>query len=80
MINKMYNCSMKHTASLLVPSRLYPYYLLTKLYDKIGDSKKAMSTAAIVLTKDAKIHSEAIIEMRKEVQEIYNKHRAAILK
>ncbi|MCL2311569.1 MAG: polymerase, partial [Firmicutes bacterium] len=60
------------TSTLLVPNRLYPYYLLTKMYDEIGDNLKAVETANIVLTKEPKIHSPAIDEMRQEARRIIN--------
>lgn len=63
-------------ASLLIPSRLYPYYLLTKLYDEIGDKQRVLSTARIVLTKEAKVHTEAINEMREEVNKICDKYKS----
>lgn len=61
-------------ASFLVPHRLYPYYLLTKLYDEIGNRDKLFETAQIVLTKKVKVHSEAIDEMREEVRKICSKY------
>jgi tetratricopeptide (TPR) repeat protein len=54
----------------LVPSRLYPWYLLTKLYDEMGLKEKMMETADIVLMKEPKIQSSAIKEMREEVRKL----------
>jgi O-antigen ligase len=54
----------------LVPSRLYPWYLLTKLYDEMGSKEKAAKTAEIVLTKEPKVQSQAVREMREEVEEL----------
>lgn len=53
----------------LLPERIYPYYLLTKLYADPGYNKldKAREMAQIVLTKEPKVHSLAIREMRNEV-------------
>lgn len=51
----------------IVPNRLYPYYLLTKLYIDMTDTVKAKKMATIVLEKEAKIHSPAIEEMREEL-------------
>lgn len=61
-------------ACQLIPSRLYPYYLLTKLYDEMGEKEKAIRMAQIVQTKEAKVHSPAIDEMREELKEIYKKY------
>ena len=54
----------------LLPERIYPYYLLTKLYADPGYNKldKAREMAQIVLTKEPKVHSQAIQEMRNEVR------------
>jgi tetratricopeptide (TPR) repeat protein len=57
-------------ASLIVPSRLYPWYLLTKLYIETGQDEKAEETAKIVLTKEPKVQSPAIREMREEVRKL----------
>jgi tetratricopeptide (TPR) repeat protein len=51
----------------LVPNRLYPWYLLTKLYDEMGLPDKVRETAEIVLTKEPKVQSPAVREMREEV-------------
>jgi O-antigen ligase len=59
-------------ATQLVPSRLYPWYLLTKLYDEMGMKNKVYETAAIVLTKEPKVQSPAINEMREEVERLKN--------
>jgi len=55
-------------AANLVPSRIYPYYLLAKLYMQIGDKQKFEQTAGLVLQKEPKIHSPAVDEMRAEIQ------------
>ena len=54
----------------LVPSRLYPWYLLAKLYAEMGMDEKAAETAKIVLTKEPKVQSPAVREMREEVKEL----------
>lgn len=60
-------------ATYLIPERIYPYYLLTKLYadSAAGYPPERMQWAAsIVLKKEAKVHSTAIDEMRDEVRKI----------
>lgn len=60
-------------AIYLIPERIYPYYLLTKLYadSAAGYPPERMQWAAsIVLKKEAKVHSTAIDEMRNEVRKI----------
>ncbi|MPN51354.1 hypothetical protein SDC9_198997 [bioreactor metagenome] len=39
-------------AACVVPHRIYPYYLLTKLYIEMGEEQKAMEMASIVLQKE----------------------------
>ena len=56
----------------IVPNRLYPFYLLMKLYIETGDEKKARETAGIVLTKEPKVQSQAVREMREEARKITN--------
>lgn len=59
----------------LLPGRIYPYYLLTKLYANPFffhiDKMKYMSN--IVLNKKPKVQTKKIDIMRKEVQEIINR-------
>jgi tetratricopeptide (TPR) repeat protein len=58
----------------IVPNRLYPWYLLMKLYDDTAQTEKANETAKIVLTKEPKVQSIAIREMREEAERIRNKN------
>ncbi|GHT65358.1 hypothetical protein AGMMS50239_24940 [Bacteroidia bacterium] len=60
-------------AARIVPNRLYPWYLLTKLYDEMGLPDKVRETAAVVLTKEPKVQSQAIKEMREEVKKLKTK-------
>jgi hypothetical protein len=57
-------------ATQLVPSRLYPWYLLTKLYHEMGLQEKVNETAKIVLTKEPKVQSPAVQEMREEARKL----------
>ncbi len=54
----------------LTPERLYPYYLLAKLYaePKFLNKEKTRQMANIVLTKSPKVHSKAVDEMREEMR------------
>ncbi|MDR2384506.1 MAG: O-antigen ligase family protein [Tannerella sp.] len=58
--------SLKKAANL-VPNRLYPHYLLAKLYHETGLKEKAQMEVNIVLTKPPKVESMAIEEMREEL-------------
>ena len=54
-----------------VPNRIYPYYLLAKLYAECPDvfAKEKLEWAVrMVLEKDAKVESTAIRQMREEVR------------
>jgi O-antigen ligase len=54
-------------AANIVPNRLYPWYLLAKLYEETGQTDKAAAAAEIVLTRKPKTDSKAVEEMRKAV-------------
>ncbi|WP_301913744.1 MULTISPECIES: O-antigen ligase family protein [Bacteroides] len=55
-----------------LPGRIYPYYLLVKLYaePKYRQPEKLKYAAEIVLTKEPKVQSTAIREMREDVKKI----------
>lgn len=59
-------------AATMLPYRVYPYYLLTKLYaeEAFYDAGKLKECAQMVLTMEPKVQSTAIKEMRKEINEI----------
>jgi tetratricopeptide (TPR) repeat protein len=57
-------------AANIVPSRLYPWYLLANLYVETGETEKARETARIVLTKEPKEQSTAVREMREKMKNI----------
>ena len=56
----------------ILPERIYPYYLLTKLYAEPNfyQLEKLREAAQIVLTQKAKVESSAIQEMRKEIRKL----------
>ena len=61
-----------------LPGRIYPYYLLAKLYAESDYryEEKLKQAIELVLTKEPKVQSMAIREMRKEMEELivdYNK-------
>jgi tetratricopeptide (TPR) repeat protein len=56
----------------IVPNRLYPYYLLMKLHVETGNEAKAREAAGTVLTKEPKVQSQAVREMREEARIIMN--------
>ena len=57
-------------ATHIVPNRLYPHYLLAKLYMETGEKEKAIRMAEIVLTKEPKVMSREVEEMREEMREL----------
>ena len=57
-------------AANMVPNRLYPYYLLAKLYHEMGQPEKLREMADIVMTQKPKVDSEAISEMREELRKL----------
>jgi hypothetical protein len=60
-------------AANLVPNRLYPHYLLAKLYYETEQKDKAETEINIVLTKPPKVESMAVEEMREELVELRDK-------
>ena len=57
-------------ATFIVPHRLYPFYLLTLLYHEMGLQDKVNEMADIVQTKEPKVQSTAVREMRQEVNKL----------
>ena len=61
-----------------LPGRIYPYYLLFKLYDEMPEGKYAKGrkefAARMVLEKEPKVQSTAIREMREEVKKRMKKN------
>ena len=57
-----------------LPGRIYPYYLLAKLYaePEYRNWEKFEKMQRIVLTKEPKVYSTAIREMRSEMVNIGN--------
>lgn len=57
-----------------LPGRIYPYYLLVKLYSEpdFRQQDKLELAANMVMTKEPKVQSTAIKEMREEVKRIVN--------
>lgn len=55
-----------------LPGRIYPYYLLAKLYAEPGfyHPDKLKTVAAVVMQKEPKVQSTAIREMRNEVKKL----------
>ena len=55
-----------------LPGRIYPYYLLVKLYaePQYRQPEKLKYAAEIVLTKEPKVQSTAVREMREEVKKL----------
>lgn len=57
-------------AAMMVPNRFYPNYLLAKLYFETGNTEMAVRIATDLLTKEIKIESLAILEIRNEMEKI----------
>ena len=61
-----------------LPNRIYPYYLLAKLYAEHPDvfpREKLDWAARMVLEKEAKVESTAIRQMREDVKKWKKKQR-----
>lgn len=57
-------------ASRMVPNRLYPLYLLAKMYHESGQTDKAIATARLLLEKAPKVPSSATEEMKRDMQKL----------
>jgi tetratricopeptide (TPR) repeat protein len=57
-------------AACMVPHKLYPGYLLAKLYSDTGQTRKAEEMALKVLSKTPKVASPAVQEIKDEMQKI----------
>ena len=66
--DKAEQCFVK--SSNIVPSRLYPYYLMALMYVDAGEMEKAKEMAQTVLTKEPKVQSTAVKEMRIEMKKL----------
>lgn len=57
----------------ILPERIYPYYLLTKLYVEPAfyNPQKLHASIDSVLTKEPKVQTTAILEMREEVNKLF---------
>ena len=58
----------------MVPNRFFPLYLLAKLYDDSNQTGKATAMARQILSKEVKVPSKAIAEMKDEMQKILKKN------
>jgi hypothetical protein len=58
------------TAYHIVPSRIYPCYLLAKLYIEQGDHAKALDMCRKVMEFRPKIHTLAVMEIKEEIEEL----------
>lgn len=67
-------------ASLIVPSRVYPYYLLANLYAESGNTQRALHMAYKVLKKELKVQSTAVNEMREKMRELIKGNTTVRLK
>lgn len=55
-------------ASLLIPSRFYPKYMLVKIYEKTGNRNKMLELANDILLMNPKVNSDIIMQMKKEMK------------
>lgn len=61
-------------AFVMVPNRLYPLYLMAKLYDTEGDTLRFLNMAMQVETFSAKIESANTEKLRNEITEIKSRY------
>jgi O-antigen ligase len=61
-------------ASHIVPSRIYPHYLMALMYKEAGDTGKAKAVAQSVLSKEPKVPSTAVREMKSKMRKLINEN------
>ncbi|WP_192346758.1 O-antigen ligase family protein [Algoriphagus sp. Y33] len=61
-------------ASDMLPDRLYPKYLLAKLYDLMGEKGKMESIALYLLNKEPKVPSQAVDEIKQDMKDLLEMH------
>ena len=66
--NEAEQCFIK--SSNIVPNRIYSYYLMALMYMDAGETEKAKAAAKTVLTKEPKVQSIVVYEMREEAKRI----------
>ena len=59
----------------IIPNRMYPKYMLAKLYQKSGNMKKLSFKANEILNMKIKVNSAAIIEMQDKVKKILEQYK-----
>lgn len=71
---KDYKNAEKHykKASNMIPNRLYPHYLLAKMYQESNNIEKAKQQAKILLEMPIKVPSMAAFEMQEEMKRLLN--------
>lgn len=62
-------------AVFMLPDRLYPKYLLAKLYAESGQQEKAVAAAREILRLRSRTSSEATDEIDREMQQLLNQYR-----
>jgi O-antigen ligase len=61
-------------ATYMEPHKLYPHYLLAKLYEQTNDKTKAVEKAKDVLSRRAKVENMAYEEIKQDMQKIINEN------
>ena len=54
----------------MIPNRMYPKYLLAKMYLKQHDTLKAKQTAKQIMEMPVKVASQATTQMKREMHEL----------
>jgi len=65
-------------ASLMIPNRFVPKYLLAKLYIREGDTVKAIETAKEILNTQVKVRSSIVTGIRKEMEDFISVQKPSL--
>ncbi|GET46051.1 hypothetical protein [Capnocytophaga felis] len=57
----------------MILNRLYPHYLLAKMFQEEGNIEKVKQQAKILLEMPIKVPSMAVFEMQEEMKTLLNK-------
>lgn len=66
-------------AIVMIPNRMYPHYLLAKMYLEKGDKEKAIQKAQFILKMPVKVASSATQEMKNEMKTFLEEEKERVI-
>jgi len=68
------------TAVGIIPSGLYPKYLLVKLYVEMHEIKKAIKIAKLIIIAKEKVQTTAGTQIKKEMKDLIDQNNKSVTK